>query len=316
MKQWMAVLVALCSMTTLAAADFKDVTLGTMSEFQQCLEGSEAFTLEQLAEISRCFEETFTVTVDLPPPDPEPEPEPPTGFVDCSGNQSQEGAGGWNEWCVDETRNFKTLAGGVLGMESNAEATRNRYSCMAKGVAPPTVGSNRVVMTCDLKFNEDWLRGVNLGGQHLFKIGEGPIVCRSGTNADHIRFDFGCFQVTNSDGSTGNGYRDGFRVLVYWQVAGKPHKETWFSSSTKMPGVFKAGVWTPFRADCTYDPATGRADLTMTIGGVTRTTSQVLEKDGVSGKGITVKLGDSIGWGNTDQRDGVLEIRNLKYTKN
>jgi len=313
--------VVMLSVPLVAQADFKDVTLGTISEFQQCLLSSGDFTDAQLLSISHCFETVYTTGIVPPPPDPDPDPDPeppPTGFAPCSGNQSQAGAGGWDDWCTDESRNFRTLAGGVLGMNSNAEAARNRFPCVNKGVAPPTTGSNRVVMTCDLKFPGDWLKGISLGGQHLFKIGEGPIACRTGgtTEPDHLRFDFGCFNVTNADGSTGNGFKDGFRVLVYWKVAGQTHKETWFSSSTKMPDVFKPDVWTPFRADCKYDPSTGRADLTMTIGGITRTTSQILEKDGVVGKGITKKIGDSIGFGNVDQREGDLEIRNLQYKSN
>lgn len=307
MKRWLFIFALAVGLVSPAVADFKDITLGTISEYQQCLDQSENFSPEQLLVISECFEQIFTE--DAPPPDPEPEP--PGGFAPCSGNQSQAGVGIWNQWCTDEARNFTEPEPGVMAMRRNAEAARNRYSCVNKGVAPPTVGSNRVVMTCDLKFPEDWLRGISLGGQHLFKIGEGPIACRpSGTMDEHLRFDFGCFQVTNSDGSTGNGYRDGFRVLIYEKKVGATHKEVWFPSTTKMPGVFRADTWTPFKADCRYEPATGRCDLIMTIGGTTRTVQVNVSP------GINVKLGDSLGWGNTDSREGVLQIRNLQYKTN
>jgi len=318
MKRWMAVLITLFLVPAVAAADFKDVTLGTMSEFQQCLERSEAFTPAQLLAISGCFEETFTITVQPPPPDPEPEP-PPSGFAGCGGNQSQAGVGIWNEWCTDEARNFSEPEAGVMGMKCNAEAARNRFSgCVNRGVAPPTAGSNRVVMTCEMKFNQGWLNPTAIGGQHLFKIGEGPIACSSGgTSQDHIRFDFGCFAVGTdpNTGTTGNGFRDGFRVLIYHQKGGG-HVETWFPSTTKMPNVFVADKWTPVKVDCKYDPSNGRCDLTMVIGGQSRTVSATVPS------GISTKLGDSLGWGNVDHspgqndRPGTFQVRNLKYTKN
>ena len=39
-------------------------------------------------------------------------------------------------------------------------------------------------------------------------------------------------------------------------------------------------------------------------------------ENAADGRGITPKLGDSIGWGNVDQRPGVVEIRNLRYSTN
>jgi len=320
-RAWFLLGVFMLLVPLVARADFKDVTLGTMSEFQQCLEASQDFTQEQLDAISQCFEDTFTEPViDPPPPDPEPEPEPPPpGFVDCGGNQSQAGLGIWNEWCTDESRNFTEPESDVMGMKCNAEAARNRFSgCVNRAVAPPTIGSNRVVMTCDMKFNQGWLNPVAIGGQHLFKIGEGPIACSGGgTSQDHIRFDFGCFAVGTdpNTGTTGNGFRDGFRVLVYHQKGGQ-HIETWFSSSTKMPNVFVADKWTPVKVDCRYDPSNGRCDLTMTIGGQTRTASTTVPA------GISTKLGDSLGWGNVDHspgqadRPGTFQVRNLRYSKN
>jgi hypothetical protein len=219
---------------------------------------------------------------------------------------SQEGTVNWNEWCVDETRNFTSPAAGVMGMESNAQATRSRLpGTTGRAVGPPTVGSNRVVMTCELKFNQGWLDPLSLGGQHLFVFGEGPYRVRGGgTSADHIRFDFGCFDVGG-----GNGFADGLRVLIYSQKNNQ-RQEVWFPSSTRMPGVFRAGVWTQVRADGRYDPGTGRCDLTLTIGGQTRTVTTTCQA------GIVPKLGDSIGWGNVDQRPGVVEIRNLRYSTN
>lgn len=280
---------------------WKPIDLALFSQFQQCLQ-QKGIPDEDLDEISECFEQTFSDSAPDPEPEPEPEP-PPTSFGPCGGNQSQRGTDGWADWCVDEQRNFKTLSGGVLGMESNGESVRSRLPNAApRGIAPPTFGSNRVVMSCRLRFNEDWLRGINLGGQHLFKIGEGPYRQPNGSvNPDHIRFDFGCFSV---DG--GNGFRDGFRVLVYHQKGGQ-HQETWFPSTTRMTSIFVANVWTAVRADCRYDPATGRCDLDLTVGSTRRIVSTTVKA------GIIPKIGDSVGWGNVDQREGVIEIDDLEY---
>lgn len=303
MRRLMTVLLIMALATVPAFGQFKDVTIVTFSEFQRCLEGTEDFTDEQLASISACFESVFTVPVDPPPTEP-----PIEGFADCGDNVSAEGTGSWAEWCVDEQRNFLSPGGGVMGMESNAQATRSRLpGTGGRGVAPPTVGSNRVVMTCELKFNQGWLDGISLGGQHLFVFGEGPFrLPGGGTSDDHIRFDFGCFNVTNADGSSGNGFKDGFRVLVYSQKD-DVRQEVWFPSDTKMPGVFKAGVWTQVKADGKYDPGTGRCTLALTIGNQTKTVSTTCKS------GIVPKLGDSIGWGNVDSRPNTVEIRNLRY---
>jgi hypothetical protein len=275
---------------------WKPITIIGLGDFQRCL-AEKHVPAQYLDEIGQCFEATFK--------EGEPEPPPAGEFAPCGDNVSQRGTGAWDEWCVDEQRNFVSGPGGVMEMESNAQATRSRLpGTTGRGVAPPTVDSNRVVMTCDLMFPEDWLRPLSLGGQHLFVFGEGPFRLPSGgVSDDHIRFDFGCFDVGG-----GNGFRDGFRVLIYEKRVGSSHREIWFPSSTRMPGIFRAGVWTPVRADGRYDPATGQCSLDLTIGMERRQITATVSA------GIRPHLGDSIGWGNVDQRDGRVSIRNLRYS--
>lgn len=282
---------------------WKPITIVEFSQFQQCiaLPQSDGHQLSQrdLDIVSNCFQSVFTEGEE--PPDP---PDPPQGdFAPCGDNVSARGTGDWDEWCVDETRNFVSPGGGVMEMESNAQATRSRLpGTTGRAIAPPTAGSNRVVMECDLKFPQGWLDPLSLGGQHLFVFGEGPFrLPGGGTSDDHIRFDFGCFDVGG-----GNGFADGFRVLIYSQKS-DVRQEVWFPSTTKMPGVFRADTWTRVKADGRYDPQSGKCDLTLTIAGISKTVTASVAP------GITPKLGDSIGWGNVDGRPGRVAIRNLTY---
>ncbi len=279
---------------------WKPITLALFSEFQRCLQ-DKGIPESSFNEISECFQATFNEGA--LPPDP-PDPPPSGGFAACGGNQSKRGVGAeMGKWCTDEAFNFPEVDAETFGMESNAEAVRSRLpNHPGRGIAPTTVGSNRVIMECEMKFRQDWLDGINLGGQHLFKLGEGPWIMSNGQESpDHIRFDFGAFDVGG-----GNGFRDGFRVLVYAKRAGH-HAETWFPSTTKMPNVFVADAWTPVKADGRYDPNTGRCTLTLVIGNQTRTAEVTVAS------GIPVKLGDSIGLGNVDSRPGQVLFRKLRY---
>lgn len=254
---------------------------------------------------------TVVVPPDTTPPPPDPDLPPPSGFASCGGNTSQAGLLNWSAWCTDEARNFTSPATSTMGMKCNAQAVRSRLpGAKARGVAPPTAGSNKVVMTCQIKWRQEWLNGIPAGGQHLFGFGEGPFLLTSGQESpDHIRFDFGCFNI---DGA-GNGFRDGFRVLCYQKKNGM-HQEQWFSSSTKMPGVFVADQWTPMRIEGRYDPVTGRCFLDMTIGAQTRHAEITIPA------GIVPRLGDSLAWGNVDHssgqndRPGVVELKDLVYS--
>ncbi len=281
---------------------WKPITLALFEQFRQCLQ-AKGIPDPYFNEIGECFQQTFADQA----PDPEPEPLPPGMFAACSGNQSERGNAPWGEWCTDQKANF-TGSGTVLEMRCNAEAKRSRLPGLSKGIAPPTAGSNRVVMKCDLMFREEWLAGVPSGGQHLFQLGEGPYILSNGQIApDHIRFDFGCFDVGG-----GNGFRDGFRVLVYHQKNGV-HREDWFPSTTKMPGIFVPNVWVPVFVDARYNSSSGVCDLLLRVGSQTRQVSVTVPA------GIGPKLGDSIGWGNVDHsqgqndRPGTVKIQGLEY---
>jgi hypothetical protein len=107
-------LLALLLIASVAYADFKDVNLITISEYQQCLDRSGDFSTDQLATISQCFEDVFT-TQDTLPPEPEPEP------GDClSGFHGERWLG--HDACVDEPDKFRNESNGVSVMGTNANA--------------------------------------------------------------------------------------------------------------------------------------------------------------------------------------------------
>lgn len=119
MKRWLVLLLACALVTGAASADFKDITLQTISEYQQCIEQSEDFSQEQMLSLSNCFEQIFTE--DAPDTTIPPDPGPGPGPGNCiNGNHPL--AGWWAGFCGDETRNFPSESNNTIGvMHTNAD---------------------------------------------------------------------------------------------------------------------------------------------------------------------------------------------------
>jgi len=235
--------------------------------------------------------------------DTPPEPPPSPGFAACGG-QGFRGIDGWSDWCVRDTSKFDTFANGVLTMERASKAMRVRLPGAApRGVAPPTVGTNRVLMDCELAFDQGWIDPAVLGGQHLFALGQGPFILANGQESpDHLRLDFSPGRYPDVSGV---GFRHGFRCQVYEKRAGQ-RRERWMNFEE--PNAWTAaGTFRRFMVR-TDQPDDGTLRVIVTFDG-----SDPMTRTIDLWRGQPMHVGDALEWGNFDTRPGRCYLRNLSY---
>src|SRR3990170_515156 len=178
------------------------------------------------------IEVTATRTA-APPPPPPPPPSPP-GF--CAEGRIR-ASGWWSDWCVDDPGKFITIDAQTGAMGNNVDARRGvNLAAPNQGTAPPTAGSNRVIMECDMRFDSGWLQGLNLGGQHLMMFGRAPY---NPSGRDQIRFDFGA-----ASGAPYPDFSYGFDYNIYHRFPNGTGGVFGGGQAFKVANIFRVGVWT------------------------------------------------------------------------